>query len=257
VNAGDLIFGFTWAQVGAIFLAMLLGGICKGIVGIALPLVGLSVMLLAIDPKLAVAVMVIPIMVTNVQLALAGGTRGLLEAGSRFWPLMLTCIISIFTVSLYAADWPSETILLILGFVVLMFVGMNVSRWKPHVAPRWERPAGILAGLASGLVGGATSAYGPPLTMYLMAVGVPKHKWSSSVGTTFGVGSLPLLAGYLLNGMITPNVAAVSVAACIPAYAGMWIGMRMQNAMHPDTFRKVLLAALFLMALNLVRRGLA
>ena len=31
---------------------------------------------------------------------------------------------------------------------------------------------------------------------------------------------------------------------------------KMQNAMHPDTFRKVLMTALFLMALNLIRRGL-
>lgn len=257
VSAGDLIFGFTWVQVGVVFLAMLLGGICKGIVGIALPLVDLSLMLLALPPKLAVGLMVIPILVTNVQLALSGGKQDLVEAARRFWPLMLTCVISVFTVSLHAANWPAETILLMLGIVVLFFVAMNVSRCKPHVAPDWERPAGILAGIASGLVGGATSAYGPPLTMYLIAVGVPKHKWSSSVGVTFGVGGLPLLAGYIVNGLLTPQVAALSAIACVLAYAGMWMGMRLQNAMHPDTFRKVLLAALFLMALNLVRRGLA
>jgi uncharacterized membrane protein YfcA len=256
VSADALIFGFTWTQVATVMLAMLLGGICKGIVGIALPLVGLSVMLLTLPPKLAVATMVIPILVTNVQLALSGGKQGLVEAASRFWPLMLTCVVSIFTVSLYAASWPAETILLMLGLVVLFFVAMNVSRWKPRISAAWERPAGVLAGIASGLVGGATSAFGPPMTMYLIAVGVPKHKWSSSVGVTFGVGSLPLLAGYLANGLLTPQVAAVSAAACVPAYAGMWLGMRLQNAMHPDTFRKVLLVALALMALNLLRRGL-
>lgn len=257
VSADALILGFTWTQLAAVMLAMLLGGIAKGIVGIALPLVGLSVMLLALPPKLAVATMVIPIMATNVQLAASAGWHGLAEAFSRFWPLMLSCIVSIFTVSLFAAGWPAEAILLMLGFVVLLFVAMNVSRWKPHVPPRWERPVSILAGLASGLVGGATSAYGPALTMFLIAVGVPKHKWSASVGATFGIGSLPLLAGYVLNGMITPQVAAVSATACVPAYAGMWLGMRLQNAMHPETFRKVLLAALALMALNLVRRGLS
>ena len=257
MSVDGLIFGFTWTQIATVMLAMLLGGICKGIVGIALPLVGLSVMLLTLPPKLAVATMVIPIMLTNLQLAVSAGHQGLAEAFSRVWPLMLTCVVSIFAVSLYAANWPAETILLMLGFVVLLFVAMNVSRWKPHVPPRWERPVSILAGLASGLVGGATSAFGPPLTMFLIAAGVPKHKWSASVGATFGVGSLPLLAGYLVNGMITPQVAAVSAVACVPAYAGMWLGMRLQNAMHPETFRKVLLVALALMALNLLRRGLA
>lgn len=256
MSADSLIFGFTWVQVGAVLLAMLLGGICKGIVGIALPLVGLSVMLLALEPKLAVAMMVIPIFVTNLQLATSAGLPATARVARRFWPLMLTCVISVFSFSLIAADWPANTILLILGVVVLLFVAMNVTRWKPYVPPAWETPAGVLAGLASGLVGGATSAYGPPLTMYLVACRVPKQDWSASVGTTFGIGSLPLLAGYVMNGMITPPVAALSAAACVPAYAGMWMGMKLQNAMHPDTFRKVLLAALFLMALNLVRRGL-
>ena len=254
---GDgLFFGFSAAQVAIAMLAMLLGGFCKGVVGIALPLVGLSVMLVALEPKLAVALMVIPIMVTNVQLALSGGRQGIAETVSRFWPLMLTCIVSIFTVSLIAANWPANVILLMLGCVVLLFVAMNVTRWKPAISSAWERPAGMLAGLAAGLVGGATSAYGPPITMFLIAAGVPKHKWSTSVGVTFGVGSLPLVAGYALNGLLTPKVAALSALSCIPAYAGMWLGMRLQNALHPDTFRKVLLAALFVMALNLVRRGL-
>ncbi len=36
----------------------------------------------------------------------------------------------------------------------------------------------------------------------------------------------------------------------------MWLGFRLQDAMAPETFRKVLLAGLFFMALNLLRKGL-
>ena len=76
------------------------------------------------------------------------------------------------------------------------------------------------------------------------------------MGVVFGLSGVPLIAGYLFNGLMTPQLNPVTTLACIPAYLGMWTGMKLQNAMHPDTFRKVLLTALFLMALNLIRRGL-
>jgi uncharacterized membrane protein YfcA len=144
-----------------------------------------------------------------------------------------------------------------LGFVVLAFVLLNVTRWKPVIPPHRERLASLVAGSAAGLVGGATSVYGPPLTMFLIAAGVPKHKWATSVGVVFGL--VRNAAGRrlpVINGLMTPQIIALSTLACIPAYIGMWIGMKLQNAMHPDTFRKVLMTALFLMALNLIRRGL-
>jgi len=72
---------------------------------------------------------------------------------------------------------------------------------------------------------------------------------------TFTLGSIPLLAGYILNGTITPAVAIVSTLACIPAFIGMWLGFKLQDAMAPQTFRRVLMAGLFIMALNLLRKG--
>jgi uncharacterized Tic20 family protein len=105
VTTGTQFLGFDLDQIVIVFLAMLLGGICKGIIGIALPLIGLTVMLLALEPKLAVAMMVIPIVLTNVQLAFATGLAGAGEALSRFWLMIATAMTSIFTVSLYAARY--------------------------------------------------------------------------------------------------------------------------------------------------------
>jgi uncharacterized protein len=256
LSPDHLFLGFSWSHVALVMLAMLLGGICKGVVGIALPLVGLSVMLLALEPKLAVALMVIPIVVTNVQMAFSSGLAGASKALSRFWLLIVVSIISIFSMSLFAAAIPSDALLVVLGLVVMVFVLLSVSRWKPHIPPHRERVASVVAGVASGLVGGPTSVYGPPLTMFLIAAGVAKDIWSVSVGVVFGLSGIPLIAGYILNGMLTPTIAGLSILSCVPAYAGMWLGMKLQGAMHPDTFRKVLMAALSLMALNLLRRGI-
>jgi uncharacterized membrane protein YfcA len=88
---------------------------------------------------------------------------------SSFWLLIATAMVSIFAVSLYAARIPADVLLIVLGFVVLAFVLLNISRWKPAIPPHRERLASLVAGSAAGLVGGATSVYGPPLTMFLIA----------------------------------------------------------------------------------------
>lgn len=237
-------------------LAMFVGGLCKGIIGVALPLVGISIMVMLLDPKLAVAMIVIPIFLTNLQMATRSGVGELLEALMRFWPLIVTCFTTLFTVALLATQISSSVIVIGLGLALLVFVMANVSPWKPTVPANVEKPVGALVGIVSGVLGGATSVYGPPITMFLLASGVPKNKWSASVGVTFTIGSVPLLAGYILNGTITPAVAAVSTAACIPAFVGMWLGLKLQDAMAPETFRKVLMAGLFVMALNLLRKGI-
>ncbi len=238
-----------------VMLAMFVGGVCKGIIGVALPLVGISVMVTLLDPKLAVAMIVIPIFLTNLQMAGRSGVGELVTAFRRFWPLVATCFTTIFAVSLFAARLSSSVILIGLSVALLMFVMANVSPWKPTVPARFEKPAGAMVGVVSGVLGGATSVYGPPITMFLLATGVPKSQWSASVGVTFTLGSLPLLAGYVLNGTITSAVAVVSTLACLPAFAGMWLGFKLQDAMPPEIFRKVLLAGLFIMALNLLRKG--
>lgn len=237
-------------------LAMFVGGVCKGIIGVALPMVGISIMLTLLDPRLAVAMIVIPIFFTNLQMACRSGMDELWEALQRFWPLVVTCFVTLFVVALFATKLSSSVIVAGLGMALLIFVLANVSPWKPTVSTHLEKPVGAAVGFVSGVLGGATSVYGPPITMFLLASGVPKTKWSASVGVTFTVGSMPLLAGYILNGTITPAVAVVSSLACLPALAGMWMGFKLQDAMAPETFRKVLLAGLFVMALNLLRKGL-
>ncbi len=243
------------AEIELVMLAMFVGGVCKGVIGVALPLVGISIMVMLLDPKLAVAMIVIPIFLTNVQMAMRSGFGELLEALNRFWPLIVTCLVSLFSVALVATQLSSAVIVTGLGLALLVFVMANVSPWKPTVPARVEKPVGAIVGVVSGVLGGATSVYGPPITMFLLACGVPKHKWSASVGVTFTLGSIPLLAGYILNGTITPAVAIVSTLACIPAFIGMWLGFKLQDAMAPQTFRRVLMAGLFIMALNLLRKG--
>lgn len=243
-------------QAAAVFGGMFLGGISKGIIGIALPVIAIAVMGSVVEPHRAIGIMVFPILTTNMWLALHQGQAALAEPLRRFWPLVAVCLVTMLVTSLFARDFPERLILFGLGFVMLLFV--TVKQFSPHfdLPPRWVTPAGLVAGFFSGLLGGATSIYGAPINIYFVALKLDKFMWLRSIGLTYSLCGLPLLVGYGINGILNASTTVLSLIACLPAFLGMWIGNRLQKRVSPATFQMIVLIALFLAGLNFLRRAL-
>ena len=257
-GAGRAVQGLTEAlalsplQAAAIFGGMFLGGISKGIIGIALPVIAIAVMGSVVEPHRVIGIMVFPILTTNAWLALHQGRAALAEP----WPLVVVCLVTMLVTSLFARDYPERLILFALGFVMLLFV--TVKQFTPHLdlPPRWVRPAGMVAGFFSGLLGGATSIYGAPINIYFVALKLDKSMWLRSIGLTYSLCGLPLLVGYGLNGILNASTTALSLIACLPAFLGTWVGLKLQRHVSPAAFQKIVLIALFLAGLNFLRRAL-
>jgi len=246
----------TPVQAAAIFGGLLLGGISKGLIGIALPVISIAVMGSVVEPHRAIGIMVFPILTTNMWLALHQGRAALAEPLRRFWPLVVVCLVTMLVTAIFATAYPERLILFALGFVMLLFV--TVKQFTPHLdlPPRWVTPAGLIAGFFSGLLGGATSIYGAPINIYFVALKLDKSMWLRSIGLTYSLCGLPLLVGYGLNGILNGPTTVLSLLSCLPAFLGTWIGFKLQRRVSPDTFQKIVLIALFLAGLNFLRRAL-
>jgi len=245
----------TPAQYALAIVAFLAGGTVKGTIGVALPIVSIGIMAQSLDPLVAVSLMVIPIITTNFWLALSQGVPNLVISARRFWPLILTCLLVMGVTAYNAVNLPTSLVLGLVGVVLILFVAANLFAPSLRLPPSWEVPGGICAGLCSGLLGGATSIYGPPINLYLMTLHLEKKEWVRSVGVTYSLAGLPLIVGYGLNGMMTPHVFALSSLACIPSVIGLWLGLKLQAVISQQTFRKVLLVALTLMGINFIWRA--
>lgn len=246
----------TPAEAAVILAGLLLGGISKGLIGIALPVIAIAVMGSVIEPHRAIGIMVFPILTTNIWLALDQGLPALAEPWRRFWPLMAACLVTMLVTATFATAYPERLIFFALGLVMLLFVSMKQLSPHLHLPPAWVGPAGIAAGVFAGLLGGATSIYGPPINIYFVALKLDKTMWLCSIGLTYGLCGLPLLVGYSLNGILDGPTAALSALACLPAFAGTWIGIKLQRRVSPEAFHKIVLVALFLAGLNFLRRAL-
>jgi uncharacterized protein len=244
--AAPLLYGY-------VFLALALGGLIKGVVGVGLPLVGISLLGLVLDPRLVLAILVAPIVATNLRQSFATGLPR--EGIRRFWPLIALFIVATWGGALLLVQINTALLLAILGVIVVIFSALNLASPKLYLPPRHERWAGPTVGLAAGLLNGISTVNGPPLVMYLMSLRLEKDTFVAAYGLIALCGAIPLAISYAAVGVLGWRELWLSMLALIPVFVGMWAGERIRHRINPVLFQRVLLITLIVLGLNLIRRG--
>ncbi len=237
-----------------VFVALFLGGLVKGTVGVGLPLVVVSLLGSFLNPKLAVVLVTLPVVVANVWQSVRSGVA--LEAFRRFWPLILPFVVFTWAGAQLLALMRTDLLLGVLGLIVVCFSLLTLVQPNFRLNARYEPVAGPGVGLLAGLLNGVSTVNGPPLVMYLVALGLRKDDFVGSYGLIALAGSVPLVLSYIGVGLMGPAEFGASTLALVPALAGVVMGERLRKRIDADLFRKVLLAVLIVLGLNLIRRAL-
>ena len=244
-----------WAFAAACAVT-LLAGFVKGAVGFAMPLVMISGLSLFLDPLVAVAGIVFPIVMSNLLQVLRFPLSEAVAALREFWRYILIVCLMIVLVAQFVTAIPTQTFYLVLGIPVVILSLIQLSGVRFRIAPRWRHASEWGVGFLSGAIGGLTGTWGPPTVLYLIALEMPKAKQLLVQGVVYGLGSVSLLAGHLQSGVLNAVTMPWSAALLIPAFVGMQIGFWMSDRLNPEMFRRVTLVVLIVAGANLVRRGL-
>ena len=248
------MFGLEPWQLAVVSAAICFGGMVKGITGIGLPIVTISVLVNFFDPLFALAVVIIPILVTNFWQAFRLGLYW--SALRRFGPMIACFLVLLLVSARLVVELDTQALFGVMGVTVTVFAVSNLAKPRRRaIRPATERWAGPLAGGLGGLLGGMTTIWGPPMMMYFMLLKLDKDTWVRVVGLVWFLGSLPLTYAYWDNGVFTAERIPISAFACLPGMAGILIGEHLRRYIDQDTFAKVLLGALLLIGLNLIRRA--
>lgn len=247
------MLGLDTETLLGITLALALGGLVKGTIGIGLPIASVAVLSQFLDVPLILALMSLPIVLTNVWQVVHAGRP--LEAAQRFWPVILFLMIFIFVSGLLVVRLDQRLIYILIGVAILGFAVMNLTRPAGLLAPRSERWAGPLAGALAGVLGGISTIWSPPILMFFIMLRLPKEAFVRALGLVLLSGCFPLILAYVQNGILTPRTAALSAAATVPALAGQVLGQWLRKRIDEERFRKIVLIALLLSGLNLLRRA--
>ncbi len=248
------MFGFDLVAVAGMAFGMFMGGLAKGISGVALPLTAIAIALFFVDVPASLAMIAISLVVTNIWQAISVGD--IREPIKRFWPLIVAFVVSLYGGSQLINILDGQVLIGIIGVVAIIFALMQF--WTPGdtpLSPMAERIFGPVAGIIGGVMGGLTSIWGPPLIIYLFLLRLPKDKFVQAITALYLLGSVPLVTFFYLGGILDGERMWLSVAMCVPALAGIVLGGVIRNYIDEALFKKVLLAVLFVIGLNMIRRA--
>ena len=249
------MLGYSLEIVAIISAAVGLGGFIKGVTGIGLPIVAIAVMVNFLDPLTTFATLIIPILVTNLWQAVT--SRNWKAPFKRFWLMIILFVGFLFIGAELAVTLDTDILLLLLGASVSVFATFNLIKPRERpLSPTVEHIAAPFTGALGGLLGGLTAIWGPPMMMLFVMLKLEKDNWVQTVGLVWFVGSVPLTYAYWQNGMLNSETTPMSLYACLPGMLGIWIGEMIRRRINQETFRKVMLLALFVIGINLIRRAI-
>jgi uncharacterized protein len=252
----DTISGGLPPWAFALACAITLGaGFVKGAVGFAMPLIMIATFSSFMPPDLGLAALILSVLTTNLHQTFRDGPSQALASARAYWRLIATTVAGIVISAPFVTVLPERVMLGLLGVPVMAFALMQLSGWNPSIPPRARNPAQWGLGLVGGLYGGISGIWGPPLIVYLLATRTPKAESVRVMGAVFLIGAVVLTAAHLGTGVLNSRTIPFSLALCVPAAAGMWLGYRMQDRLDAARFRRWTLVVLILVAANLIRRA--
>lgn len=227
-------------------------GIVKGFLGIGLPAAAMGLLTLIFPPTEAISLLWLPILFSN--MFQFGRARNKREIAATYKWFAAAIFVSIFLTSLFINDYPTALLTVAIGVAMVVFSLNLLFGLSLPVGPGrgWQLGVGVL----SGVLGGLSSIWSPPVAMYLMARNTPKDMFIGATGFLFLAGCLPLGAGLVISGLITGPVIVKSLLGLLMTLTGFRIGEILRERVSQDRFRQIVLVAFLIMGARLIATGL-
>lgn len=245
-----------WAAFGAA-VAMAAGGFAKGVVGFALPLVALSLIGSFLPYQTAVALLVVPILVSNLVQSLRNGLGPAWASFRRYGLMNAVLTVTILFAAQLVVALPDWLLFGLLGSAITVFGVTQLAGWRPRFPDHHRRLVEAGVGLFAGFFGGISGIWGPPIVLYLLASEVPKVEMVRVQSLSFLIGSVVLLVAHIRSGVLDAVTLPASIWLVVPTMLAMVVGYQVQDRLDQEVFRKATLAVLILTGLNLLRRAFA
>ena len=236
-----------------IILAVLAGGLVKGTLGFGMPMVALPIIAFIIPPTTAMILLCAPIFLTNfLQIKFREGV-----SSYRFLPMFLCLIIGLIIGARLILEIDVKTITQIIAVSIIFAALVNCFGIKiKNINKNHENTITSLIGFGSGILGGLSTFYGPPMLAYLVAVDLPKEKFVRTVSTMYFIGSFPLYGSLIYYGFATKEDLIFSLILIIPAFIAQQLGTKIRDKFNQKQFRLCILITLIILGFSLLVKTL-
>lgn len=244
-----------WVALIGGTVGLFLGGFAKGALGLGLPLIAVPILALTMPIPKALAILTVPIFVTNAWQSVQGGNLG--TVWRRFWltGLLLMAGIGAGTQVLVRLD--PATLYILMGCVVLVQPVVRLLRPSYQLDARSERWVGPCVAAFSGVLGGITGFYAAPLLVYLTMLRLQKDIFTATIAFLFLLGGSAMAIFLAQASVLDGPVLVYSAFALVPAVIGIIVGIRIRVRISQAQFEKGITIVMVLMGASLIAKGLS
>ncbi|HEX7789962.1 MAG TPA: sulfite exporter TauE/SafE family protein [Afipia sp.] len=238
--------------IAAVFL---LAGFVKGTIGMGLPTVAMGLLATRMPPAQALAIVIVPAIVTNIWQTFAGPyLRDILR---RLWPLMAATMIGIWLGAGLMTGPYARYGTVVLGVLLVIYATIGLSRVRFSVPRHHEKWVGGIVGLITGVISAATGVQVIPSMPFMQAIGMERDELVQALGVFFTTATVALAFNLTGAGLLNASVAIPGLVAMATAFTGMYLGQILRSRMDADTFRRWFLIAMLLLGIYLAGDMLA
>ena len=236
-----------------VFSTFFLAGFIKGMVGFGLPVVILALLVPTLGLKTAIALVIVPAVITNIWQAFVGGHFR--EIVGRIWPMLLLGCVFIWIGVGFLAGADARLAAGVLGVLLASYAVFSLTQAQLKPPANWEVWLTPLVGVLSGFAYGYTGSLMIPGVIYLQALGFNKNMLVQSLGITFLVMTSVLGLSLSSHSLMPTETALLSAASLVPTAIGMVVGQRYRHRVSEDLFRKLFFWALLVAGVYMTVRA--
>ena len=226
-----------------IMAGVLAAAILRGFTGFGFGLAAVPLLSLALPPA-----QVVPLVVTLQVVVGVAGLRG--AAAGCDWRAVGVLVPGL----LILTTLPPNPVRLAIGLVIafsVVLIGRGI-----RLPPNPSRLVSFGVGWFSGILSGLASMGGPPIIVYLMALGHPTARLRATAIVYFMLAGCVSIVPMTLRGLITRHILIWAAASLPVLFAGSRIGSWAFFRTKPRQHRMVALVSLSALAALLVGRAL-
>jgi uncharacterized membrane protein YfcA len=234
----------------ALLLALVTAGAAKGLIGVGMPIVAMPLVSHIIDLPAAVALLSLPLVLSNLRQAVEGG--GTVAALRQMAPLLLGFCVGIVAGVKLLMSLDDAWLKPLVGCALLLAGLAVVAKPDLSLSPTGEKVVGPIAGALGGLLGGLAALSGPIVFIYLLATSRDKNLFVKHASLYLVFASAVLLLVMSRYAAITPADAGISLVAVLPVMAGMALGTKIRPHVPIKLFRVLILLVVVASAVGLI-----
>jgi len=226
---------------------LFLASFIQGFTGFGSALIAIPLLCLVVDIKFAIPLSVLCSLVITGTLAYK--LRAHLNK-SKILPLCLATLPGIAAGVTLLKKANSETIALLLGILLICY---SIYNLKVSPKPRkMHQFWGYFAGFASGAIGSAFSAGGPPVIIYTTMTGFGKDAIKATMTGFFLFNSSMIAIAHGVTGVTTTEILITFLFISPFLLFGTTLGSYCYGMFHKNTYLKIIYLLLILMGIMMI-----